>query len=85
MMRRREFITLLGGAPIQVGEVGRIGHQTAHLDVLPSAMEREQPSIQRQSIDASSMRGLVAQGETGQRLTHLRDRNHSQYHGYDIC
>ena len=41
-MKRREVITLLGGAPELGGEVCSVGHQTSRFDVVPIPVHRGQ-------------------------------------------
>ena len=52
-MKRRDFITLLGGAPVQVRQIWSIGHQTSRVDVIPVAVNRRQSRAERQGVDAN--------------------------------
>ena len=56
-MQRREFITLLGSAAVEVGEVWCIGHEAARLDKLPRRLHRRQSRAQRQGVDAIHVGG----------------------------
>jgi hypothetical protein len=55
MRRRREFITLLGGAPEEVRDVRSVGQETTGLDKIALLEDRRQPGVTRKRYDARSV------------------------------